>query len=295
MARRILLGACFVIALFLALEAFVQISGIIDFPLYDANAEIGYIPRPDQHGSFLHRRDFEFNEFSMGAGHFAPSAQAFDLLLVGDSIVLGGNPYSQPDRLGPQLAKLSSWNVWPISAGSWALQNELTYLREHAAQVSAVDAVAFILNSGDFDEPSSWRNELTHPRHRPFPGLIYVFRKFVHPIFPIPPTPAELMVKLRPWQRDLADFARSTEHPIYVFLYPDRNELNDVRLRQLRLDSRLPNLKLALGNHGQVFELAKCKDWNVGWYGDEIHPTVKGTRELAKIIKNSLDGSPCEQ
>ena len=72
--------------------------------------------------------DWQFNEKHMGAGAFVTSAKP-DVLLVGDSIVLGGNPLSEVERLGPQLAKVASQSVWPISAGSWALRNELAYLR----------------------------------------------------------------------------------------------------------------------------------------------------------------------
>ncbi len=44
-----------------------------------------------------------------------------------DVLLVGGNPLGKVERLGPQLAKVTSQSVWPISAGSWALRNELAY------------------------------------------------------------------------------------------------------------------------------------------------------------------------
>ncbi len=104
-------------------EGAAQLSGVVDLPIYEANNQIGYIPAPNQSGKFLHKNDYRFNEYSMGAGSFSPDPARFNLLLVGDSIVLGGNPLAESDRLGPQLEKRAGWQVWPVSAGSWALQN----------------------------------------------------------------------------------------------------------------------------------------------------------------------------
>ena len=130
-------------------------------PLYKADNQLGYIPAPNQSGAFLHSRQWRFNEYSMGSAAFEPDPRRFNILLVGDSIVLGGNPLNQSDRLGPQLEKLSGWQVWPVSAGSWALQNELAYLRTHPDVLQRVDAVAIVSNSGDFGEPSSWASPVT--------------------------------------------------------------------------------------------------------------------------------------
>lgn len=113
-------------------EGSVRALGLVDFPLYDANAQIGYIPAANQQGSFLNKNDWQFNALHMGAPAFAPDP-ARDVLLVGDSLVYGGNTYRQPERLGPALQTLlqerGGGQVWPISAGSWALRNELAYMR----------------------------------------------------------------------------------------------------------------------------------------------------------------------
>lgn len=91
-----------VVTALLAAEGGVRALGMVDFPLYEANARIGYIPAANQQGSFLNKNDWEFNALHMGAPAFTPGP-ALDVLLVGDSVVYGGNGYRQPDRLGPAL------------------------------------------------------------------------------------------------------------------------------------------------------------------------------------------------
>jgi len=90
------------LSLALICEVGVRAFGLTDFPLYDADNRQGYIPKADQHGSFMNKNKWQFNHEHMGSGPFLPSA-ATDSLLVGDSIVLGGNPYSMHERLGPRL------------------------------------------------------------------------------------------------------------------------------------------------------------------------------------------------
>jgi len=286
-ARRFFTLAIATIAFF---EIAVQISGILDFPLYIANNEIGYIPAPNQSGSFLHFHDYRFNEYSMGSGAFLPDHQIFNLLLIGDSIVLGGNPLDEADRLGPSLARETGWSVWPASAGSWALQNELTYLAQHANVVEAVDAVAIVSNSGDFGEPSSWASELTHPTHRPFPGLIYLFRKYVAP-GKTPSIRPELAVAPRDWKRDLREFASHTNKPLYIFLYPDQEEESDPEIAAKRLYRYEPEIRGALQNYAKVFRVAESSEWNTSLYRDGIHPTAAGNRVLAQILAKDMKGA----
>ena len=159
-----------ILTILVLIEVGLRTSGIIDFPLYDANSIIGYIPKPSQNGSFLNKNVWQFNSLSMGASEFKPT-NTIDTLLIGDSVVLGGNPYRQEDRLAPQLQLETKLPIWPISAGSWGLRNELIYLKLHPEVVNSVDRFIFVLNSGDFDKASSWSCEITHPRSYPILAL----------------------------------------------------------------------------------------------------------------------------
>ncbi len=224
----------------------------------------------------------------MGAGSFKPDSKRFNLLLVGDSLVLGGNPLAEVERLGPQLEKLTGWQVWPISAGSWAMQNELTYLRQHLGILEKMDAIVIVSNSGDFSVPSSWASGLTHPLHHPFPGLIYLVRKYI--FMPSKPLQIKLenQVVLRDWQHDLHEMSQKFKKPIFIFMYPDLLELNDAVKRQSLLDSKIPLINAQLGGDSRIYKVADDKNWNETLYRDGIHPSGNGNQVLAGIFKKHI-------
>jgi lysophospholipase L1-like esterase len=285
--RSAVLGGATLVALALVLEVAARVSGAVDFPLYHADNQIGYIPAPSQQGAFLRKNTWRFNSLSMGAAEFAPSPAAFDVLLVGDSVVLGGNPFREPDRLGPQLSNVLGSPVWPISAGSWALRNELTYLRLHPNVVRAADAVVFVVNSGDFDQASSWACELTHPQEKPALATVYLFRKYVHGS--CDSLRPDMKVPDGNWKDDLTAFLSRPEaegKPILFFLYPNRAEAEDPKLAASQLEVHIDELR-ALGIQ-QTVSVVRDPRWKVGHYQDSVHPTPDGARVLATIIADGI-------
>lgn len=215
-------------------EIAVRISGIVDFPLYVANNEIGYIPAPSQSGDFLRKNHWQFNSKSMGALEFAPS-DAVDTLLIGDSVVLGGNPYREEDRLGPQLKTVLQHPVWPISAGSWGLRNELQYLKLHPEVVQSSDQIIFVSNNGDFGEASSWSCEKTHPRSHPAWATLYVFKKYVWDWESCGQVPSNLLVTPGNWKTDLREFLAASSKQqaaskLSSFFIPTRTKPKEVKI-----------------------------------------------------------------
>ena len=225
-----LLGA--VAALALA-EGGVRAFGLVDFPLYAANAQIGYMPAANQQGSFLNKNDWQFNALHMGAPAFTPTP-ARDVLLVGDSVVYGGNGYRAAERLGPTLqAQLQDGGgqVWPISAGSWTLRNALAYMRLNPQVPASVKHIVFVLNSGDFgNAASSWACELTHPRTRPTVALWYLTNKYVHAFAPCGTVPAALKVPDGDLAAELQAFMNQHGAKATFVLYPDKPEAADPAL-----------------------------------------------------------------
>ncbi len=283
---KILTGVVLGLAL---IEIGIRISGVIDFPLYDANNRIGYIPKPNQSGSFLRTHDWQFNSLSMGAPEFKPNDTLVDTLLIGDSVVLGGNPYKQADRLGPQLQKIRGGNVWPISAGSWGLRNELIYLNLHPDVVAAVDELIFVLNSGDFAEASSWACEETHPRSYPIYATGYVIKKYIYNWSSCGIAPADLKVPLGDWKSELKKLLQSKlikNKKVSFFLYPDKNEFTNEALLLERLESHA--IELVNSGANKVYSVSRDQRWTGKLlYKDGIHPSVYGTEVLARIIYSS--------
>ena len=272
--------------LLIAVELGIRATKITDFPLYDANSEIGYIPKPSQSGSFLHSHSWEFNSLSMGSGPFKPS-EAVDTLLVGDSVVLGGNPYRQEERLGPRLQVEIQNAVWPISAGSWSLRNELIYLKQHPDVVKNIDNFIFVLNSEDFDQASSWSCNATHPRSSPTIATAYVFQKYIYNWNQCGEPLKEFKVEPGDWKKEVTDFLAEKAiegKSVTFFLYPNKNEQLGNSPVASALEKYATDLLSSQNSSVKVFSVSRDPRWSVGFYRDSIHPTPEGTKVLASIL-----------
>ncbi|MDB5694599.1 MAG: hypothetical protein JWN21_142 [Sphingomonas bacterium] len=84
----------------LTIEVIAQASRVTDVPLYRADRRIGYIPVPNQAGAFVWTNGWAFNDLSMGTPRRFVAGLPRRVLLIGDSIVLGGNPYSRARPAG---------------------------------------------------------------------------------------------------------------------------------------------------------------------------------------------------
>lgn len=269
-------------------EIGVRMAGMVDFPVYEANSVVGYIPAANQSGAFLNKNVWQFNSRHMGAASFQPGRRA-NVLLVGDSLVLGGNAYRGDDRLGPSLQAVlpQSARVWPISAGSWALRNELAWLRANPDVVDAVDALVFLVNSGDFDEASSWSCELTHPTHKPAFALRYLFEKYVYAFTPCNGTvPPALQVPRGNLAQELQAFLTGKAHRVLFVWYADKAEQADAVLRTSKQAAQLAMLHR--GGAKLMLSVAEDARWSAAFYKDSIHPTPQGNRVLADIIRDGL-------
>jgi len=272
---------------FLILEIGTRLTRVADIPIYDANNKIGYIPKASQQGKFLWSHNWRFNEYHMGADTFEPSNDE-DILLIGDSIVLGGNPLKEYERLGPTLQRKIDRAVWPISAGSWAMRNELIYLNSNPDVVNNIDTFIFVWNSGDFEQASSWSCDITHPKHPPISAFLYAFQKYIYSYKKcngeIKP---EHLVAGGDWHTELKAFINSAEMKnkrVVAYLYPDINEQKDTNLMHKMLDSHINEIHEA--GIKDVISIGHDPRWGLSNYRDGIHPSGKGNKVLADIIAN---------
>lgn len=267
-------------------EGVARILGMVDFPIYEANSEIGYIPAANQSGQFLNKNDWQFNSLHMGAREFEPSEKP-DWLLVGDSIVYGGNNYAGPERLGPSLQEVlgGSVSVWPVSAGSWGLRNELAWVIKHPEVISKVDQVIFIVNSGDFGKASAWSCELTHPQNRPLSALWYLANKYIYAFTPCDEVPPDLQVAYVDLHVVLADYLERYEKKTFFVIYPNINELHGSGVIEREFAA---GLELLESNGAKVLYISKHPAWKADFYRDSIHPTPNGNRVLATILAEML-------
>jgi len=281
------------LSLLLISEVGLRTAGCGDFPIFDADAEIGYVPRPSQSGVFLRDKDWVINADSMLNRQPFLANQRDGVLLLSDSIVWGGVAYKHDEKLGPQLqASLGDpWRVWSVGAGSWAVLNELTWLKRHVNVSSGMAQIVWLINSEDLDARSQWSSEFTHPTHHPLWLGGYLVSKAMadHGWWPASSLPAKQVhdvdakAALTAYCSELrvAGGAR-----IHLVFYPDAAEL--------AAGSNVPNkvantLAEVAGKTGAVFhDLRRHPQWKGSDYKDAIHPSPAGNRRLAEVLRKWL-------
>lgn len=290
---RAALGA--VLALVVA-ELGLRAAGVVDFPLYDADPRIGYIPRANQTGVFLGRNHWQINEKSQGSPPWQPNRRT-DLLLLGDSIVWGGNPLDQPQKLGPTLQRmLPDTDVWSAAAGSWGVPNEVEYLDRFPDVVQACEIVVWVINTGDLNARSQWASELTHPRYRPASALLYMAQKYALPA-------------VQAWLPALASTPAPEQSPAAPPIFPETEAMFRARLQDLAATKRVlvvvwperaaaAGIEPALGTHRTfVDHVTRLLPPGVllldapprgNLYRDGIHPSADGNEWLAERIAAAL-------
>ena len=89
----------------ICLELIVRFLGIANGPLRLANKELGYIPQANQEGRFLYNH-WTFNDLHMNSrNNFSYIGN--EILILGDSVVWGGNRLDQKERIGWLINNLS--------------------------------------------------------------------------------------------------------------------------------------------------------------------------------------------
>jgi hypothetical protein len=265
----------FPIALLALIEFEIRRSGLGDRPLYRADAVIGYIPLPLQNGRFANQHAWAFNERSMyTAQRFDTSGDARDILLIGDSLVFGGE--FMESTVGPALARTSGARVWPIAAPSWGLANELTYLEENPDVAGGVDDIVFVVNSDDFGPASHWISDYMHPTRRPRSlALYWLGAKFLSGW----ETSAIPVVDRGPLGRRMAQLRSKTSARLHFIYYPSKDEL---AANKACFD--VPEFMRSYPGYC----LGQDPEWSPAIYLDEIHPQIEASPMLGRALARGL-------
>jgi len=274
-------------------EGIARFSGIADVPLYRVDDEIGYIPAPNQSGAFLRRNDWVFNERSMGARAFAPEGKK-NVLLLGDSIVYGGDAYRQREKLGPRLEETlgGGYAVWPVGAGRWSALNETTYLQRNADLPARMETLVWVLITVDFERRMQSWSPLIHPQKPPLLAGVFGLRRFIlprlgvtrDPAFPplAPSVPIDNQFPL--FDKYLSSLRASNPRlRILLVLYPSLLEGAPAQTIAGKLGALASRLGIGF------FRVAKEPRWNSSYYRDVIHPSAAGNVVLANLVKEHLE------
>jgi hypothetical protein len=264
-------------------EVAARAMGVGDFALYERNSAAGYVPQANQQGAFLGRYRWAFNDRHMGVAEpFRPDAAG--VLVVGDSVVLGGNRIDQPEKLGPLLARETGCKVWPLAAPSWALANELALI-EANPDFEQLGTVVIVANDSDFGAPSPWRDSLAQPLEAPWLVALHAARKIGHvPANDTAPDPAH-------WLGRLAALRERYSGRLVMVAYPDGIDAAAAAYDNYDMTElpALPEVEAAGGI--EFIDLLDHPEWRGDLYKDDIHPSARGNRALASIIAKAV--GPC--
>ena len=284
-------------------EIGVRVSGVVDFPVYAVDDEIGYIVKPNQSGRFLNRNSWAFNSKSMPTTEAWRPSRRPNLMLIGNSIVMGGNPLDEKDKLTPRLAAElgGRYAVWPLAIGGWTTVNEMVYMRRNPDVVRATDVFVWEYMSGGLSELSRWRGDYVFPSSRPVLASWYAFRRYVLPRFlkfdmnELPPVGEVNGDHRREFETAVAGLSRTAGgggHPGLIFLYPTKKELRMFRQTGEWLPDRAAIAKICERNGLAVLDIAGDGGWNESLYRDGVHPTAQGNIVLAKILSSAIARLP---
>jgi hypothetical protein len=277
-------------------------SGTVDFPIYHVDDGIGYIPEPNQSGSFLRTHSWAFNDRSMGTATPWEPARRPNILLIGNSVVMGGNPYDQKDKLGPLVQQNigSSYAVWPIAAGGWTNVNETVYLKRNPDVAASPRFFVWEYMAGGLSALNTWNGDYVWPRDHAFCASWYVFRRYIWPhIFradasELPPVGVVDAAYLAEFETAVDSLSRATgnAHSGVLFLYPKEGEFLKAKQGNNWLPERSDVERIAAANHLVVVDVARQPEWNEALYRpDGTHPTTEGNVVLATILTAAIKQS----
>lgn len=284
-------------------EVVLRCMGLLDFPLYNVDSQIGYLAKPNQSGLFLNRNYWTFNGQSMPTERRWNPMKGCNVLLVGNSIVMGGNPYDQSQKLTAQLERLidTSIAIWPCAIGGWTNLNEIEYLRHHSDVANSADLVLWEYMQGGLSEITTWRGEVLFPTRFPVLATLYTYQKYVAPRLPLggpaselPPTGYPNPKNLEKFDSALASFnlrRGSNESVGIIWLYPKQSDLKLARAQKEWLPERSYISEIARKNNFTVIDLSAHAEWTDTLYRDGVHPTPLGNTILAKILGHEIISS----
>ena len=294
--RRLCLTALVLIGALAIVETVLRVLGVLNAPLYDVNSRIGYEVSANQRGKFLNTNHWLFNNKHMGAEEWSPRGHR-NVLLLGNSIVMGGNPYDQPNKLGPLLERFigNSARVWPMGTAGWTTVNEMIYLDNNKDVLAASDIVVWEVMPGGLSQLATWHGEYVFPTHQPSLATYYVLRRYVMRRLlgagsnsELPPTGTPKPEFVAKFSEKLHEIEGAGQRSAILIIYPNMRELMDFRGGGASSGRDLL-LKMCKAYGIPTIDLFSDPHWQPNLYReDREHPTIDGNKVLAGLIAQRL-------
>lgn len=286
---KIIRFSALIVAIILMAEAVLQFCGLMDFPIYRRSPDVGYFLSPGQSGAFLNKNKWYVDRQGLNNDREFSSRPPYSII-IGDSVVYGGNPVDYHDRIGAITSLKSARDVWVAALGGWSLYNELAFINAHRNIVLGAESLIFVFDAGDLDGLAPWGGELVHPTKKPHSALVYLFRKYMPKIIgmpsvtELPAISSETAVSAsNEWRVSLDSLASNYKGRILFVLYPSMDAIKDGRL----WDGQMREIKKYINSKNgriQMLDVARSGEWDGSKYRDETHPNVGGNNIIASMI-----------
>ncbi|MDJ1172925.1 SGNH/GDSL hydrolase family protein [Roseofilum capinflatum] len=236
-----------ILVLFLITETILRLGFGLGKPaLVQADSDTGYRFQPNQ-DLWRFGRTIIYNQYSQRSDPITPEKTpgTLRILMVGDSVLNGGNPIDQPDTISEKLKVQLENSGYPLeilnaSSGSWGLGNQWGYLQKFGLFDS--DLVILQIGVHDLVQPTSTSDavgSIYFPDRPPLLAISEAWSRYAWPriqgYFPLNAPSSEIpQSQLQPEEQftenmdtlqAMIRFIRAQDIPILVVFTPNRFDL----------------------------------------------------------------------
>jgi GDSL-like Lipase/Acylhydrolase family len=274
-----------------------HLFGLGDPPLATSDPNVEYLPVASR---TFHRfgNTIHINAYHMRAPEFPPSrtgVNEYRILLIGDSIIYGGNRLDQSQIIGEQLTtKLAQRINRPVivgsaAASSWGPRNMLAYLERFGvfdAQVAILTLSAHNLNERPYLQDDTGPYPKTTPWSVTHEILRYVWQHLLYADQRSAPASTKSL-KAIDCVRMIVVFLRDHGVEPVILIHPARDGLSPYPSGNLAvIDDLARSMKVNTIYLADVFRSAINS--NEDPYIDGIHPSVSGAALIASRLSDYL-------
>jgi hypothetical protein len=262
--------------------------GLTNYPLYNASNDFEYLLKPNQNVT-IYRNRFITNDYSMRSDPINPK-DTLVVLLLGDSVINGGNSIDQDSLASTMLEKELLYKygkkvrVLNISDKTWSPDNNVAYLKKFG--LFHADMLLLVANSGDAFDPMTFRPIVGVASTHPAENQLFAWQNIVAKAWPIlenkifkkqePENKIEKNEKFVKGFTDLDSIARKLQIPFYVYLHRTQPEL---------LKNKLDPGGLEIMNFCKEKQVPFTgNQFNKSYFIDEIHLNNRGQKALANDL-----------
>ncbi|WGV24068.1 SGNH/GDSL hydrolase family protein [Halotia branconii] len=303
-----------IITALLAIEVTLRLLfGLGNPVLSQADTYTGYRFQPNQNLVRFGKR-IQYNEYSQRSEsiNLKKTKGTLRILMVGDSVLNGGNPIDQKKIITEQLeAKLKAsgqpTEILNASAGSWGIGNHFGYLKEFGIFDS--DAVILQIGTHDLTQPTSTSERVGHDPNYPVHSLSAIQEALTRYVLPrllgnvnLNPFSNQEIPQIYPAQENqqfhknmeffkaAVKLVREQKRPVYVLFTPNRYDLIPKPTTPPYKPEFMKVLKSLQVPLFDTYEAWSKLPTNVveTYFRDEVHLTEMGYEVAANLIFQQL-------